>query len=388
MKKILLLIPILFLLSGCYNYRELNDLAIVSAVNVSKNKDNYEIVVQVINPQKEQDASSSNRPKFTIYKEEGKSLQEALRKVVKESPKKLYATQMQLLIIDENLAKNNLSQILDFFARNPEVRNEIYVLISKDEDLLEVLTPLDNISSQNIMDSLTSTNKFLGYSNITTFNDLISNYQNDKIEITIPSIELIGSEEEGSKEENLEKSKQDTSVKLSTISVFKDNKLVGYLNEQESLAYNMIMDKITNAIINLDYKDEQYVVTEIINSSTSTEAKPKDNKITINIKGKAAIVESHYDINLTKEKSIKKIQKDLNSHIEKLIKKTIKNTNKKYNSDIYGFEDLFYKTDNKYYKKIKDKWNDEIYNNLKIEVNSKIEIVEQGNLLGGLKHEW
>lgn len=389
MKKFFILLPILFLLSGCYNYRELNDLAIVSAIGVSRNEkeDKYEVIVQVINPQKEMDATSSNRPDFITFKSEGKSLQESLRKVVRESPKKLYATQMQLLIVDEQLAENNLSQIFDFFARNPEVRNEIYVLIGKDKDILEILTPIDNISSKNIMDSLTSTNKFLGYSSIMTFSELLSNYQNDKIELALPSIELVGNEEEGADDKNLQKSTLDASVKMSTIGVFKDNKLVGYLSDDESLAYNMVMDKITNAIITLDYKKDEYLVTEIISSSTSVEAKPKDNKIIISLKGKSSIVESHYDINLTDEDNVEKVQKKLNNHIEKLIKKSIRDTNNKYNSDIYGFGDLFYKTDAKYFKGIKDKWEDEVYGNLEIEVKSNIEIVEQGNLLGGLRHE-
>ena len=77
----------------------------------------------------------------------------------------------------------------------------------------------------------------------------------------------------------------------------------------------------------------------------------------------------------------------MNKKIEKFIKKSIKDINNKYNSDIYGFEDLYYKSDYEYFKKIKDKWDSEIFKNIKIDVSSNIEIVEQGNLLGGLKNE-
>lgn len=387
MKKLFWLVPLFFLLTGCYNYRELNDLSIVSAINVSKEKELYRVLVQVINPQKEQDASSSNKPKFTIYEGYGSSIQEALRVVVKEAPKKLYATQMQLLIIEEGLAESDLSQILDFFARNPEVRNEIYVLISQDEDLLEVLTPLDNLSSQNIMDSLDSTSKYLGYSNIVTFSDLLSNYQNDKIELTLPSIELVGSAKEGGDVDNLQESRSDSSIKLSNIGVFKDNKLVGFLDEYESLGFNLIMNKVTNAIVNLDYDNNKYIVTELIKVSSSVSATPKENKISINIKGKGAIVEAYSDIDLTKEKNILKIQNKLNSYIEELVNDTIDRTFLEFESDIFGFEDLFYKTDYKYYETIKDKWYEEVIDKLQVTVKSDVKIVEQGNLLGGLKNE-
>jgi spore germination protein KC len=253
MKKILVIIPILFLLTGCYNYRELNDLAIVSAISLSKNKDNFEIVVQIVNPKKEQDTSSSNEPDFVTFKSEGKSLQEAFRLIVKESPKKIYGTQMQLLIIDEDLAKDGIKDILDFFARDPEVRNEFYVLIGQDKDILEILTPLDNVSSQNITESLEANSKYLGYTNIVTYNDLLSNYQSDLVELALPSIKLMGNADNGSEEENIENTKADASVVLGNIGVFKNNKLLGYLSEEESLAYNFITDNVTGTIITNNY---------------------------------------------------------------------------------------------------------------------------------------
>ena len=57
MKKFILIIPLLCLLTGCYNYRELNDLAIISGVAVSKVEDTYKITAEVVNPKKEQDIS-------------------------------------------------------------------------------------------------------------------------------------------------------------------------------------------------------------------------------------------------------------------------------------------------------------------------------------------
>ena len=70
-----------------------------------------------------------------------------------------------------------------------------------------------------------------------------------------------------------------------------------------------------------------------------------------------------------------------------LLKLFLKSINSKYNTDIYGFGDLFYKTDPKYYKSIKDKWYSDIFNNLDIEVKSNIVIKQKGNLTGGIKND-
>ena len=52
MKKILLIIPIIFLLTGCYNYREINELAIVSGISVTKEGNDIKLTTEVINPKK------------------------------------------------------------------------------------------------------------------------------------------------------------------------------------------------------------------------------------------------------------------------------------------------------------------------------------------------
>lgn len=68
-----------------------------------------------------------------------------------------------------------------------------------------------------------------------------------------------------------------------------------------------------------------------------------------------------------------------------MITSSFNSTRKKYNSDIYGFEDLYYKKDPKYYNKIKKDWDSKEFQKIKLKVKSNIKIVEQGNILGKIK---
>lgn len=388
MKKILIIIPfILTLLTGCYNYEELNNLAIVSAISISLNKNNqYEVIVQVVNPKKEQDSSSSNEPDFITFESTGSTLHESFRKLTKKSLKRIYGNQMQVVIIDESIAKNNLKDILDFLIREPEIRNEVYILIGKDKNILKILTPLNNISSQNIKESIENDTKRLGCSKIITLSDLIKDYKNPNIELTIPSIKISGNSNDGKEEKNLEQSQTDTSIELDGIAVFKDNKLKGYLTDDESLTYNFITNKIKNTLIKLNYNNNnEYIITETISSKTKLIPNIKNNTITINIKGTSAITELNKKIDIEKKENINKLEKKLNNKIEKFITINYQRINDKYNSDIYGFKDLYYKTNNKYYKRMNNKEN--ILKNIKIKVKVNIEIIEQGNLLGGIDNE-
>lgn len=387
MKKLLLILITLTFLTGCYNYRELNDLAIVTAISIGKEKDNYNIAVQVVNPKKDQDTSSSNEPDFIVYKSKGKTLQTAFESLVKESPKRMYKTQMQILIIDEKMAKKNIKEVFEYLARDPEIRNEFNVLIGKNDNILETLTPLDNLSSQNILDSLKASSKYLGNTNLLTFNELLSDYQNEKTEMAIPAIKLSSEFNKDNKntEKSLEKTTTNPAIVLDNISVFKDNKLTGYLSSKETISYNFIKNNITLTTIKKDYPNNKYIAYKILKSKSNLEVTPKKHTITLSIKGNAEINEATYNIDLSKEKNIKKLEKSLNKRLEKMITSSFNSTREKYNSDIYGFEDLYYKKDPKYYNKIKKDWDSKEFQKIKLKVKSNIKIVEQGNLLGKIK---
>lgn len=387
MKKLLLILITLTFLTGCYNYRELNDLAIVTAISISKEKDNYNIAVQVVNPKKDQDTSSSNEPDFIVYKSKGETLQAAFESLVKESPKRMYKTQMQILIIDEKMAKNNIKEVFEYLARDPEIRNEFNVLIGKSDNILETLTPLDNLSSQNILDSLKASSKYLGNTNLLTFNELLSDYQNEKTEMAIPVIKLTSQKNKDDKntEKILEKTTTTPAIVLDNISIFKDNKLIGYLSTKETVSYNFINNNIALTNIKKDYPNNKYIAYKILKSKSKLEVTPKKHTITLTIKGNAEINEATYNIDLSKEKNIKKLEKSLNKRLEKMITSSFNSTRKKYNSDIYGFEDLYYKKDPKYYTKIKKDWDSKEFQKIKLKVKSNIKIVEQGNILGKIK---
>ena len=140
MKRIKFLILLLPLLSGCYNYRELNDLGITTAVSIDYKDDAFYVIAEVINPIKQQDASSSNNSPFVNYNSSSSSLQDAFRKVVLESPRQLYAAQLEIIVLSEEVVNNHLEEVLEYFARDPEARTEIKIIVAKTEDSTKAIT--------------------------------------------------------------------------------------------------------------------------------------------------------------------------------------------------------------------------------------------------------
>lgn len=431
MKKInklfLLSIIILTTLTGCYDYREINTLAIVSATEINKIGDEYQVSVQAINPQAPDKTTNSQAP-FIIYTGTGKTIQEAYRSITLSASRFMYSNHLDLLIINEKIAKENISDLIDYYIRNPGIRNEFYVLISKDDNILSITTPIDEISSASIKESIENNYKYYGVSSRTTFSEFVNMNLNPNQEIVLPTIELVKdtptedknineskdnnedvnankdkdnndnndknksnnsedknnksnqeeNESDGTSNKNTEKTEVKDKYLLGGYAIFKNNKLVGYLNNKESINYNILTNNIKNTIITYECSKNKYLAVEITDSNSSI--KTKNNKVSININLKGNINESHCNIDITKNKNIKKISHEIEEKLNKEITNDILNVRDNYHTDIYKFKDIIYKHDYSYYQKIKNNY-DEAYQNLDISVKTNIQLVEKGNIL-------
>ena len=433
MKKInklfLLSIIILTTLTGCYDYREINTLAIVSATEINKIDDEYQVSVQAINPQAPDKTTDPQAP-FIIYTGTGKTIQEAYRSITLSASRFMYSNHLDLLIINEKIAKENISDLIDYYIRNPGIRTEFYVLISKDDNILSVTTPIDEISSASIKESIENNYKYYGVSSRTTFSEFVNMNLNPNQEIVLPTIELVKNtptedkninenkdnnedvntnkdknkdnenndknksnnnsedknnksnqeenESDGTSNKNTEKTEVKDKYLLGGYAIFKNNKLVGYLNNKESINYNILTNNIKNTIITYECSKNKYLAIEITDSNSSI--KTKNNKVSIDINLKGNINESHCNIDITKNKNIKKISHDIEEKLNKEITNDILNVRNNYHTDIYNFKNIIYKHDYSYYQKIKNNY-DEAYQNLDISVKTNIHLVEKGNIL-------
>lgn len=389
MKKIKFLILLLPLLSGCYNYRELNELGITTAVSIDYKDNNFYVIAEVINPIKQQDASSSNNSPFVNYNSSSSSLQDAFRKVVLESPRQLYAAQLEIIVLSEEVVNNHLEEVLEYFARDPEARTEIKIIVAKTEDSTKAITLqtlLTSLSSSNIIKSLDLQSKVLGMDYPVTLNELLNMYIDPYLEVVLPSMTLYGNYEIGDEKENITTSSPKAIVKIDGSTITKDNKILGYLDLEESKILNLINGKLKETIIKMNYYDG-YIIFEPNRIKVSRELDIKNNIIKINISGYSKTKEIQSNIDLKDPKEVKKLNKALNMELEKKITDTFNSIREKYGTDVFGFQELYYRTNYKYFKENCTNWYEDIYPKIKLEVKANVRLYEKGSTLGGLRYE-
>lgn len=374
-KKIIFLILITLIFSGC-SYRELNELAIANAVGIDYIDNKYVVTTQVLKLSKEGENSTSNNS--ILYEGHGDSIVDAIRDISMKYPNNLYLGHLELMIIGNGMIDKGINDCFDYFLRSPEARNDVYLLVSKDNSAKEILNPdsekEEDFPTRDIITTINNSMKKNGHATDINLEEFIANYLDKGIDPIASTIIL---------EKNEENEYKDTI--LGNIAVFKNNNLIGLLSDNSSFAYNLINNKIDNAIVHTKYKGNPISVTVGLNKSNNIKLDIKNNKINvdINIKTDGYILEINAKEDIADQNALRNIGYAVNKEIEKYIDELIK-FNIDNDTDILGLKNKIYKYYYDDYDKYKDK---NIYEIANINKNVNVEVYRYGSIyrsaLGG-----
>ncbi|TYR80322.1 Ger(x)C family spore germination protein [Priestia megaterium] len=376
-------------LSGCWSSRELNELAITVAVGIDKAEDGIELTVQVINPGDLQAKAPTNSPLVTNYSIKADSVMEALRKMTIESPRKIYLSHLRILVISEALAKEGIAEVLVSFARDHEVRTDYFVVVAKNHrasSILNVLTSVEKIPANYMFASLEVSQRVWAPTKGVTLNELISNLTSEGKHPVLTGVLVKGDVQKGGDMANVSKVKAPTSLTFKGLGVFKDDELVGWLNESQSKGYNYITENVKSTIVIIPCekkeKSHDIIGVEILKPKTDIKSKMKNGKpvIKIELTGEANVADVECQFNLQDTAKITELEKKAAKDIEDKMENAIKAARKKYKSDIFGFGEVFYRQDVKQWNKMKDNWDGIFASDLEVELDVKIQIRRLGTL--------
>ena len=383
MKKFVLIIMTLFILlisSGCYNYKEINDMAIVSSIGIDKDNknDKYIVSAQIMNSKESEDSEDSQ---ITVYTKEGDTVHEALRNITLKSPRKLYGNHLSKIVLSEEVAKEGIDNILDIFNRITEVRNEFIITIVKEDkasDVLKVLTTTESIPAEYVKLSLKIADKTSGLTYATKLDEFISLYLKKGIDPVVPVLKIDKKEKKGTTINNITTTNPISKIVIEDLAVTNKGKLETYLKNEEVIGYNFLRNQIQKMIIPVKCDDENnYASILILKNKTKSNTAKKDNKyiINFNINSEAIITEYNCKKDLTDEKVIKKLEKDTEKKIKRYIKKSL-NKQKETKGKFLGLERIIYLD----YPKYKNE-------DYSVKYNAKVNLVRKGEIRNSVKGE-
>ena len=168
--------------------------------------------------------------------------------------------------------------------------------------------------------------------------------------------------------------------------------MIGWLNDIEGRGMLWIQNKVKSGAVNVKApKDEHnYVVLEIISSSTKLEPEIKDGrlKMKISIKEECNLQSQATKLDMTKEETIKELEKRSDDVIQSEINAALDKAQKEWGTDIFMFGEQFHRKYPEQWPLLKDRW-EELYKEVEVELKIESKIQRFYNITSVFeKKEW
>jgi len=378
MKKGRLVIRILIIsmcsitLSGCWNYREIDTLAIAAGIAIDKDikTNKYKVTTEIISTQIQGIATNVSSE---LYSSEGDSIFSAIRNTIEKTGLKIFWSDAKVLLISESLATEGVIPVIDWISRDSETRSDLWILIAKGnsaEEILEKKIKLKEVVSFHLDDAMKS-------------GETLSKFTDSRLNMFLNEISSEGKAGTAAVVD-LEPSDSTIAPRVNGTAIFKSDKLVGYLDGTETLYMLMIKNKIKEGVITLENVSGSHTSITLELFQNRTKLTPVENNgflsLLIDIYPVVAIDEVEGSKDFMKGEDLEMLQKEAEKKIQTQVEYLINKLQKEYNSDILGFAEIFEKQKPKVSKLFK-KNKEDIFQSIKPVVNVHLQIKGSGKTI-------
>jgi Ger(x)C family germination protein len=278
-----------------------------------------------------------------------------------------YFSHLQAIVISEKAAKDDMTKLLDMFFRDAEMRRrtKVYITPGSASHILNVIPKIDDYSSQYLRalpNNNTKTSRMLHKVDL----GIISQSMHENRDFVLPKV--IATKKE---------------IKDAGCAVFKDNKMVGWLDEIKTNYLKWVTNFANGGLVtvNSPHWSNYPIVLEIRKVNTKQRPIVKDNSLGMQLDIKAHLSLGELAVpgfpSTMNSVFLSELERLAEEQIKKQIEQTIAYVQKQYNADIFLFGINFERYAPKAWEIVKDNW-DEVFTNLAVTVNVKVKISQIG----------
>lgn len=374
-KKIFFLLMLLcnvFLLSACWDKRELTKIFVVIGMAIDKAEEEgmFELTVQVMNTSggnTQEQGSSGSSEGALLFSMNCTNVTEGIKKINQRHNRELFLQHNKIIVISEEIGKEGVEDLIDSAIRDKDLRVDNIFIFAKGKAKDFLTTELKNkkVQSEFIYETLSKLRKISKLYMINTI-DMANAISNPNRGLLVPIGHFI--DREGFKE-----------LEIIGFSVVQNGKIAGEVPLKNFFGYAIVLDPITKTSFTA-HKDNKRITFFIRHSKSSSKVSLVDDKLVV-------------DVNIVMElvvleiKGFKKITPDIveeeftNMAKEEIRKEVLKTLDyaKQINIDIYDFNSLLYKFHPKKYKKVSNEW-DDVFKDLEMNIKIKTKISNVGQI--------
>lgn len=378
LKRLLFFVILIVMLiqSGCWDRRELDELAIVLGVGVDQKSNGYLLTLEIARPAQFKGAggnasggSGAGEEPVFILESSGETVFDAVRHAMAQSSRKLFFPHNQVLIFGETAVKQGLAPALDFFLRDPGPRPTQWVLVAKGT-ASEILVPkseLEQAPAQALAAIVENgrMNARINPVDLQQFSTLIAS---PITSATVPMVSVIGKG-------------KDKRLVVEGTAIFKGDRMVGELDGKEARGLHWVKGKVRNAAIILQMPDlHGKFSVEMINNKGRVHPSISNGqpRIELRVYAEGNVADQTSASYLEKPENIKKLVRSTEFAIKREIESAIYKS-KQLRTDIFGFGLVLSQEYPRAWQSLKADW-EERYPDLAVSVEVKANIWRIGDL--------
>ncbi|EMT52949.1 MULTISPECIES: Ger(x)C family spore germination protein [Brevibacillus] len=324
------------LLTGCWDRRELEERTSVIALGIDlvEGRQNlYKLTVQIPIPIKIAGSSGQggggNKDAVKIMSVTGKTVTDAVNNLQQRLNQRIFLGHTRVLAISEDVARRGMDDIIDSFRRDPQIRRLMWPVVvqGRAADLLEMKPGLIQIPVVFLMDLIENGTK-MGTIPDQTMGEYLIQTSNETLQPMLNYVQAY---------------KDD--VKWKGVAVFRDQKMVGSLNDIHTWALLQLRDEKRggDVIVPLPGKGGGYISfrphfvrtkLEMKGSHATGQDNHSGHGVAYLCEIQGDIIEMTKNVEGSPEEVIVMLQKLIKKEMEKRARKMLDILQKQYNSDI------------------------------------------------------
>jgi len=364
-----------FWLAGCWDQTEVNDLAIITAAGLDLTEDHQlelSIKINVTSSSGAQQMGGSSDPSggggglSVVRSVKGKNVADAASKFQQVMPRKVFWGQDEVFIFGERLAKEGLSEPMNFLLRHPGPRERANLFVSKGS--AKAVLELDPPVERSVADALRSMAKSQTGLNI-TMKELAQMMTGKANAAVIPLVEIKHTQKP-----------QDSFPFIHGTAILKNGKMIGRMNAATTRGILWLRNEINRATVTVSPKNTEGTVSvQLLRGQTKLvpHIQGDDWAITARIDAQDDIIENTTDLDLTNPQHIEALKTELQADINRRVRTALAQAQKKMKVDIFQFADAFYRRYPKEWNRNKGRW-DEIYPKVEVRLQTNVKIGKSG----------
>ncbi|MDI4646312.1 Ger(x)C family spore germination protein [Cohnella hashimotonis] len=357
-------IAILFVLGGCWDMVEVSRSSLITGVALEPGQErDVRVTIEVLNAAESMSAENGRGDApAKLYTAEADTLSEAVNRMNEQFDRMLIGSHMQVIVVDERLARQGLNRFMDFFVRSRYVREDVNLIISKKNaasELLRIPYPGGMNAALAIQSQIYNLNRIWGGASKSRMIDYTIATQTPGRELLLAGVSV-----EGPVSQNIDSVKTlepKSSIRLTDTAVFKGDKLIGFLPSADMNIVLLANDNLEQTTVSVPMpQGKAFAGVRLIrlHASKSVRMLHGKPKMTLNVQGVGFIVSLGAGLPIDQAAGYLELERLTEDYVRKRIEATVEKVQTEYGSDIFGFGEWMYRHRFGEFKRISASWNE------------------------------